>query len=262
MAYQPGRNIDSITVEALLRPEALATLSSSGHGFCASASCPIVYFADSEAFDVDAVAVPVFQKEAGVDRTVCYCFQIGEADLRREIQAAGGSTASKRVSAHVKAGRCACEIKNPQGQLLSWKPHLDGGGTRRGIRAPYPNRACSPLVESRSACLQACPPHERESQDWSSETTSTNDCPKRSGARPPSRWSFDRDQGPRTQTTASPAPDRLLRRRSLLCATAVLAAIALTPLVTSTVCFATGFAFHVGHVVRSSINAGKHRRRQ
>ncbi len=115
MAYQPGRNIDSITVEALLRPEALATLSSSGHGFCASASCPIVYFADSEAFDVDAVAVPVFQKEAGVDRTVCYCFQIGEADLRREIQAAGGSTASKRVSAHVKAGRCACEIKNPQG---------------------------------------------------------------------------------------------------------------------------------------------------
>jgi hypothetical protein len=90
-------------------------LSARGHRFCPSASGPIVYFAQSEAFSVDAIAVPVFQKQAGVDRTVCYCFQIGEADLRREIQETGGSTASKRVSAHVAAGRCACEIKNPQG---------------------------------------------------------------------------------------------------------------------------------------------------
>ena len=102
-------------MKALLRPEALATLSARGHRFCPTTSCPVVYFAQGEAFRVDAVAVPVFQKQAGVDRTVCYCFQIGEADLRREIQETGGSTASKRVSAHVEAGRCACEIKNPQG---------------------------------------------------------------------------------------------------------------------------------------------------
>lgn len=102
-------------MKAILRARALATLAAAGHRFCATASCPIVYFADGEAFSTDDVAVPVFQKEVVGQRTVCYCFQISEADLRREIEATGESTASQRVTAHVKAGRCACEIKNPQG---------------------------------------------------------------------------------------------------------------------------------------------------
>lgn len=104
-----------MTIKALLRPEALATLTAGSHRFCPTASCPIVYFAQGETFGVDAVAAPVFQKLVGVDRTVCYCFQIGEADLRREIQETGGSTATMRVSALVRAGRCACEVRNPQG---------------------------------------------------------------------------------------------------------------------------------------------------
>ena len=112
---QSGKKVDPITVKALLRPKALATLSAVGHRFCPTASCPIVYFAVGEAVSTDDVSVPVFQKEGAGQRTVCYCFQITEVDLRREIQATGESTASRRVTAHVKAGRCACEIKNPQG---------------------------------------------------------------------------------------------------------------------------------------------------
>lgn len=112
---QSGKKVDPITVKAVLRPKALATLSAVGHRFCPTASCPIVYFAVGEAFSTDDVSVPVFQKEGVGQRTVCYCFQITEVDLRREIEATGQSTASQRVTAHVKAGRCACEIKNPQG---------------------------------------------------------------------------------------------------------------------------------------------------
>ena len=112
---QSGKKVDPITVKAILRPEALATLSAVGHRFCATASCPIVYFADSEVFSTGDVSVPVFQKEDVGQRTVCYCFRITETDLRREVEATGESTASQRVTAHVKAGRCACEIKNPQG---------------------------------------------------------------------------------------------------------------------------------------------------
>ena len=112
---QAGKKVDPITVKAILRPNALATFSSLSHRFCATASCPIVYFADGEAVSTDDVLVPVFQKEGGGQRTICYCFAITEADLRREIEATGESTASQRVTAQVKAGRCACEIKNPQG---------------------------------------------------------------------------------------------------------------------------------------------------
>jgi len=107
--------VDLITVKALLRPEALARLAGSGHRFCDTPGCRIVYFAEGEAFSVDDLSAPVFQKEPAGNRTVCYCFAIGEAELRRDIEGKGASTAPARVTAHVKAGRCACEIKNPQG---------------------------------------------------------------------------------------------------------------------------------------------------
>ncbi len=112
---QPGKEVDPITVKALLTPEALARLSAPAHRFCATASCPVAYFGEGEAFDREDLAVPVFQKEPPGNRTVCYCFAVTEADLRREIVESGRSTAAQRISAHVKAGRCACEIKNPQG---------------------------------------------------------------------------------------------------------------------------------------------------
>jgi len=112
---QPGRMVDPITVKALLRPEALTRLSAPAHRFCPTASCAVVYFGEGEAFDREDLTVPVFQKEPAGDRTVCYCFAITEADLRREIADTGRSTAAQGITAHVKAGRCACEIKNPQG---------------------------------------------------------------------------------------------------------------------------------------------------
>lgn len=66
-------------------------------------------------FRREDVAVPVFQKEPAGNRTVCYCFAVSEVDLHREIAETGRSTAADRITDHVKAGRCACEIKNPQG---------------------------------------------------------------------------------------------------------------------------------------------------
>jgi len=113
---QPGRTLDPITVKALLRPEALARVSSPPHRFCATPSCPVVYFGADDVFRREDIAVPVFQKEASGNRTVCYCFGIGEPDLAREIATTGRSTAAARIAAHVGAGRCACEMRNPEGR--------------------------------------------------------------------------------------------------------------------------------------------------
>jgi Zinc binding domain len=112
---RPGQPVEPITVKALLRPEALARLSAPAHRFCPTPSCPAVYFGEEETFRREDVAVAVFQKEPAGNRTVCYCFAVSEADLRREIDETGGSTAAGRITDHVRAGRCACEIKNPQG---------------------------------------------------------------------------------------------------------------------------------------------------
>ncbi len=110
-----GKDLDEITLKALLRGKALARCSEGRHHFCATHSCPLVYFGEHETFSRDDLTVPIFQKESKPKRPVCYCFDVSEADIQREIALTGRSTASQRIRALVNAGRCACEVKNPQG---------------------------------------------------------------------------------------------------------------------------------------------------
>ncbi len=112
---QPGRSLDRITLRALLRPAALARLEGTSFRFCPTPECRVAYFGQAEIFVREDVAVPVFQKEPAGDRIVCHCFGIRESEIREELEASGRSTASERVAALVHAGRCACELRNPQG---------------------------------------------------------------------------------------------------------------------------------------------------
>lgn len=90
-------------------------LMTSAYLFCPTATCEVVYFAAESSFRRQDVGVPVFQKEPAGERTVCYCFALTESDLRREIDQSATATAVERITALVKADRCACEMKNPQG---------------------------------------------------------------------------------------------------------------------------------------------------
>jgi len=47
---QAGREIESITLKALLTPEALARLQPAAHTFCPTAGWPVVYFGEDELF--------------------------------------------------------------------------------------------------------------------------------------------------------------------------------------------------------------------
>lgn len=113
--HRVGRSVERITLKALLRSEALMRLSDAPYRFCPTATCGVVYFAPESVFRREDLVVPVFQKEPEGGRTVCYCFAITESDLRREIAETGSSTAAERITALVKADRCACEVRNPQG---------------------------------------------------------------------------------------------------------------------------------------------------
>lgn len=110
-----GSDLDETTLKALLRPAALARRSEIEHRFCATSSCPVVYFGKEERFTRDDLAVPVFQKETGSERPVCYCFDVSESDIREEVARTGQSGATGRIKALIQADRCACELRNPQG---------------------------------------------------------------------------------------------------------------------------------------------------
>jgi len=110
-----GLDVDLITLEALLQPEALARRGESEHRFCPSPGCPVVYFGREEAFRRGDVVALVFQKEAPGHRVVCHCFGIDEERIRQEVDASGLSPSAERIKLLVQAGRCACEVRNPQG---------------------------------------------------------------------------------------------------------------------------------------------------
>lgn len=56
----------------------------------------------------------VTQKERD-DPPLCYCFGFTGNMVRDELSATGGCTVKDRIAAEMKADRCACEIRNPQG---------------------------------------------------------------------------------------------------------------------------------------------------
>jgi len=75
-----------------------------------------VYFDEAGVvYQKDDVRVAVWQKEASGCRMICYCFDENEADMLAECEQTGTTAAADRVRAHIAAGRCACDVRNPRG---------------------------------------------------------------------------------------------------------------------------------------------------
>ena len=111
-----GARVPLETVKALLTPAAMRQITHATHRFCAAPGCDVVYFAeDGCVYRTADMRVKVWQKEPPGARMVCYCFGENEADIGMEIEATGRSEAGDRVRAHIAAGRCACEVRNPRG---------------------------------------------------------------------------------------------------------------------------------------------------
>ncbi len=107
-AAQWGRSVQLVTVNSLLTARALERLTVKEHRFCATPDCEVVYFSEVTLFGREDVRVPVFQKEPSGRRMVCYCFEVSEDDA--------DAAAESRIRTHVRAGRCACELRNPEGR--------------------------------------------------------------------------------------------------------------------------------------------------
>jgi hypothetical protein len=111
-----GVAVDVQTVKALLTEQALARLEATSYRFCADPRCDVVYFGGTGShFGTADLRVPVWQKLPPGSRPVCYCFGESEASIRAEIKLAGQSLAVDRVREHIRAGRCACDVRNPRG---------------------------------------------------------------------------------------------------------------------------------------------------
>jgi|CXWL01.1.fsa_nt_gi hypothetical protein len=110
-----GRHVDRITLKALLSSEALTSLGSDEYKFCSTKSCDTVYFAPESIFRTRDIVTRVWQKSDDPSVPVCYCFGHSEDSIRAEAAQAGNNAVLERIKRLVSEGRCACEVRNPQG---------------------------------------------------------------------------------------------------------------------------------------------------
>lgn len=108
-----GKPVDLQTVKAMLTTAAMRGLMPDHtFRFCANPDCTIVYFGSTQTFSQDKLRVPVFQKDFSPATPVCYCFGYSRGML---VDGNARKKAISNVGRLVKAGACACEIRNPQG---------------------------------------------------------------------------------------------------------------------------------------------------
>ncbi|KTE92466.1 hypothetical protein AT727_19120 [Desulfitobacterium hafniense] len=112
-----GKDIKIITIKSLLLPEALATLDASeNYRMCSNQKCDVIYFNDKGGiFQAQDLKVPVFLKNDDQNCPVCYCFGWTREKLKADLEKTGSGTAENEISGHIKAGRCVCEVNNPEG---------------------------------------------------------------------------------------------------------------------------------------------------
>ncbi len=112
-----GTSTDLVTLKALLTANALRRLDGKAYHFCPDPSCDLVYFdrkAGSGFGKVD-LSVRVGLKETEDPIPLCYCFGFTVVDLRSDLARRGETDIPASIAAEIKAGHCACEVRNPRG---------------------------------------------------------------------------------------------------------------------------------------------------
>jgi hypothetical protein len=111
-----GSPVQLLTVKALLTQVALRRVQVTHYRFCANPACQTVYFGDAgDHFGTDDLRVPVWQKQPGDGRLLCYCFGETESGIRSELVEHGRTEVVARIREHIAAHRCACDVRNPRG---------------------------------------------------------------------------------------------------------------------------------------------------
>ena len=113
-----SKRVNMLTVKSLIRKLPLG-MPNTQYYFCGASDCDVVYFAlevEAPRFRREDLVVRVGAKETTDPIPVCYCFGFRRQDIENEIAETGRSTFADRISAEVKTGNCACEVKNPSGK--------------------------------------------------------------------------------------------------------------------------------------------------
>lgn len=110
------------TVKHLLKPSISRVLREGHYQHCPNPECEVIYVGSES--PGRGVVEDVFRRSdlkdcakpyaTGRDRLVCYCFEYTVGEIQDDASL-GTPLIPAAISAEVRAGNCACEVKNPAG---------------------------------------------------------------------------------------------------------------------------------------------------
>jgi hypothetical protein len=113
---EKGKPVKSITLQSLLKAEALSRFDGGVHHFCSNPGCDAVYFSGQgiAPFLKGDLTVRVGIKEDTAPRHVCYCFNHTIEEIEEQLRSSGKITVLEDIKTRMKVA-CWCETKSPQG---------------------------------------------------------------------------------------------------------------------------------------------------
>ncbi len=148
-----GRVVGDQTIEAILRPGLVTMLLEVERRFCRAPTCDVLYYgADGRFAGKGAAAVRVDIKESADPVPLSYCLGFSRADVRKEIAETGNCTIPSRITSEVRAGRCACEVKNPSGACCLGDVNKAVNDAKDALVKVHKNRPAA-AVTSGKGCL-------------------------------------------------------------------------------------------------------------
>ena len=112
-----GKRVDSVTLKALLAVP-LTEILYADYLFCKTAGCPVVYYSrgGEQTFGEEHLRERVLQKHPEADDVfACYCFRHTAGSVRGERTEPRQPGVVEAITAGIQAGKCACDLRNPQG---------------------------------------------------------------------------------------------------------------------------------------------------
>jgi len=109
---------------------------------CRSPDCGVAYFGDRGAqLGVSELRfLPAFKSESP-EALVCFCFLHRREEIESEVRDPATSLLFEQIAAKVKAGHCACEVRNPSGRCCLGEVKAETERLRGALLAPRPAEA-------------------------------------------------------------------------------------------------------------------------
>lgn len=166
-----GKKVMAKTVLSIIKCCPKGFMKREYYFLCPSPNCEVLYYDssyESIAKKSDSTIRVGFKEREG-PHSICYCFGHTAESIANEIQSTGATKVIDSIKKEVKAGRCACDVKNPKGSCCMGdvarvvNQLLESKGDLKSVQFGPSGKECAYAPESKEDHSSCCSFEEEQS---------------------------------------------------------------------------------------------------